>query len=83
MTGNLIDINNVSKYYGTSAALKDVSFKVGQGEILAIAGPSGSGKTTLLNMISGLSKPTTGSISISSQDTVSYTHLTLPTTPYV
>ena len=68
MTGNLIDINNVSKYYGTSAAIKDVSFKVGQGEIIAIAGPSGSGKTTLLNMISGLSKPTTGSISISSQD---------------
>ena len=46
----------------------NASFSCAPGELLALVGPSGSGKTTLLNMISGLSKPTTGSISISSQD---------------
>lgn len=44
--------------------LKDISFQVNQGEIVAIVGPSGCGKTTLLNLISGLIKPDDGNIYI-------------------
>ena len=68
MSNNLIEVDGVTKYYGADPALKDVSFSVGRGEIIGIAGPSGSGKTTLLNMISGLSKPSAGSIKISDKD---------------
>ena len=68
MSNNLIEVDGVTKYYGADPALKDVSFSVGRGEIIGIAGPSGSGKTTLLNVISGLSKPSAGSIKISDKD---------------
>ena len=70
MSNNLIEVDGVTKYYGADPALKDVSFSVGRGEIIGIAGPSGSGKTTLLNMISGLSKPSAGSIKISDKDII-------------
>ena len=68
MNSSLIDIRNVSKFYGNNIAIKNVSFTVSNGEMIGIAGASGSGKTTLLNMISGLSKPTSGSISIAGHE---------------
>lgn len=51
-------------------AVRDVSLDIERGEFTAIAGPSGSGKTTLLNLIGGLTRPTSGRISISGQDIV-------------
>src|ERR1700742_3096115 len=47
------------------AAFRDISFSVGQGEFVALIGPSGCGKSTLLHIISGLSQPTAGSITLS------------------
>ena len=51
-------------------AVRDVSLDIERGEFMAIAGPSGSGKTTLLNLIGGLTRPTSGRISITGQDIV-------------
>ena len=65
----MIDIEHVTKSfptpYGSFDALKDVSFKIGKGELVALTGKSGSGKSTLLNMITGIDKPTQGDITVS------------------
>jgi ABC-type multidrug transport system ATPase subunit len=64
----LIDVSNVTFGYGQELILKDVSLKVGTGEILVVLGPNGSGKTTLLRVLAGVLKPTKGSILILGKD---------------
>ena len=59
-----IELRNVSKLFGEVAAVKDVSFSVNEGELIALLGPSGGGKTTVLRMIAGLEIPTDGEILI-------------------
>ena len=70
--GNVIEVDSVSRYYSSGPdqvkALDQISFKLGQGESMAIIGTSGSGKTTLLNLLGGLDKPTSGKIVINGQD---------------
>jgi putative ABC transport system ATP-binding protein len=62
----LIKVKNVSKSYDTAhgpfEALKDVSLEINKGELIALTGKSGSGKSTLLNIITGIDKPTSGSV---------------------
>lgn len=53
-------------------ALQGVNLDIKEGEIVAIMGPSGCGKTTLLNMIGGLDKPTSGSVSIDGEEITTY-----------
>ncbi len=60
----VIKVGNLSKYFGTLEVLKDISFSVRQGEVLAIIGPSGSGKSTLLRCITHLEEINGGSIRV-------------------
>ncbi len=58
----MLEVKNVSKYFGGLAAVSDVSFSVKNNEILGIIGPNGAGKTTLFNVINGFYKPSKGEI---------------------
>lgn len=64
--GHLVDLRDVVKDYVTDAgpfrALKEVSLQVDAGEFIAVVGRSGSGKSTLMNMITGIDRPTSGSL---------------------
>src|ERR671912_289556 len=63
-----IEVRNVSKVFGSHAALRDVSLHVHSGELLALLGPSGSGKTTLLRVIAGLEAPDAGTVHFDGDD---------------
>src|SRR5688500_7018065 len=63
-----IDIRGVSKTFGNFTALRDVSFAVSPGELVALLGPSGCGKTTLLRIVAGLESPDRGSVLFDGQD---------------
>jgi branched-chain amino acid transport system ATP-binding protein len=58
----IIEVENLSKYFGGLAAVKDVSFEVREGQIFGFIGPNGAGKTTLFSMIAGALKPSAGKI---------------------
>lgn len=59
---NLLEVNDLSVYYGVIQALKGISFHVDKGEIVALIGANGAGKTTTLHTLSGLIKADSGSI---------------------
>jgi ABC-2 type transport system ATP-binding protein len=58
----VLEVNGLSKVYGERAALSEVSFDVGRGELLAVIGPNGAGKTTLLSILAGITRPDSGEI---------------------
>lgn len=60
----MIEINNVSKQYGTFQVLTDCSTKVAKGEVVVVCGPSGSGKSTLIKTINGLEPINKGDIRV-------------------
>jgi putative ABC transport system ATP-binding protein len=68
----MLDVRDVTRTYGSgttaTAALRGVTFAVGEGKLVALRGRSGSGKTTLLNIVGGLDTPDGGSISVAGQD---------------
>ncbi len=64
-----IQVQNVSKHFGTFEALHEVSLDIAPGELVALLGPSGSGKTTLLRVIAGLEVPDAGRILFNGEDT--------------
>ena len=64
---NLVEVKNIKKNYGNNEAVKGISFKIKEDEILGLLGPNGSGKTTTIGMLLGLLKPTSGEIFINGQ----------------
>jgi sulfate/thiosulfate transport system ATP-binding protein len=63
-----IEVRNLSKRYGTFQAVKDVSFEVIAGQLVALLGPSGSGKSTILRIIAGLEVADTGGVVLTGED---------------
>ena len=58
----LLEVKNLKARYGAVVALKNISFQVGEGEIVAMIGPNGAGKSTALNSVSGVLEAIDGSI---------------------
>ena len=65
---NSIEVINLSKSYKSKQAVKNISFKINENEIVGLLGPNGCGKTTTIGMILGLLKPTNGKILINGMD---------------
>jgi len=63
-----IEVRNVTKVFGRFTSVKDVSFSVAPGELVALLGPSGSGKTTLLRIIAGLERADQGTVLLEDED---------------
>ncbi|MDR0298134.1 MAG: ABC transporter ATP-binding protein [Streptococcaceae bacterium] len=61
---NLIEIENVSKHYGTKKVLEGIDLVVPRGQIVALLGENGAGKTTLINLINHLAQPSAGKITV-------------------
>jgi branched-chain amino acid transport system ATP-binding protein len=74
----MLKIENLNVHYGVIHALKDVKIEVKEGQIVALIGSNGAGKTTLLKTISGLLKPTSGTISYQEKDIISLAAQKLP-----
>ena len=68
MNKEAIEINNLTKQFNNTLAVKNISFKIGKGKIIGLLGPNGCGKTTTIGMILGLVKPSSGSVIINGQN---------------
>jgi putative ABC transport system ATP-binding protein len=69
MTGDLVLLDRVSRVYpGGVSALREVSVRLGYGELVAVVGPSGSGKSTMLHLMGTLDRPSDGSVHIDGHD---------------
>src|SRR6202012_5522481 len=68
----MVDVRDVTRTYGSgpaaAAALRGVTFAIGEGKLVALRGRSGSGKTTLLNVVGGLDSPDGGTVRVAGQD---------------
>ncbi|MBP3269009.1 MAG: amino acid ABC transporter ATP-binding protein, partial [Ruminococcus sp.] len=64
----MLEVNNLSKRFGELEVLKDISFNVEKGEVVAVIGPSGSGKSTMLRCINQLEKADGGTINVCGTD---------------
>ena len=77
MAATAIAVTGINKWFGDgdarTHAVKDVSFEAYFGEMLYVVGPSGSGKTTMLSMISGILRPTSGTVRVEDADIWSLT----------
>ena len=68
MSGILLKVENLETYYGKFAALKSISFQVGQGQIVTLLGSNGAGKSTTLQTISGMINSSAGKVTFSGED---------------
>ena len=64
----MIEVNHLTKKYGNHCAVKDISFTVGEGEILGFLGPNGAGKSTTMNILTGYLSATEGTVTINGHD---------------
>ncbi len=69
---NLLEVRGVSKRFGGLIAVSEVSFDIGEGEILGLIGPNGAGKTTLFNVVNGVYKADQGTITFAGKDITRY-----------
>ena len=67
----LLEVKNITRRFGGIVALDDVSFDVGEGEIVGLIGPNGAGKTTAFNVITRLYRPDTGELNFEGESLLS------------
>jgi ABC-2 type transport system ATP-binding protein len=67
---SVIEVKGLTKTYGNLAAVNNVSFSIGKGELFGLIGPNGSGKTTMIKCLTGQLKPTAGAIQVMGVDAV-------------
>src|SRR4029077_17318898 len=60
----MIEVQELTKYFGATLAVNHVSFKVEKGEIIGLLGPNGSGKTTIMRILTGFFPPTSGTAKV-------------------
>ncbi len=70
----MIEVQSLTRHYGKTAAVEDVSFTIGNHEIVGLLGHNGAGKTTIMRMLSGYLEPTAGSIMIDGVNLASDAH---------
>ena len=64
----MVEVTQLSKYYGSHAAVDGISFRAEKGEILGFLGPNGAGKTTTMRMLTCFLPPTSGSATVAGYD---------------
>ena len=69
---SVIEVSNLTKYYGKARGIVDVSFHVDEGEIFGFIGPNGAGKSTTIRLLLSLIRPTSGSATIFGKDCFKY-----------
>jgi len=70
--GNAIEAADLTKYYKTFLAVDHTSFEVKEGEIFGFLGPNGAGKTTTIKMLTGQTKPTSGTLVVAGKDVIKH-----------
>ncbi|MGD9620329.1 MAG: ATP-binding cassette domain-containing protein [Mycolicibacterium sp.] len=70
MSESPVVMDGIAKSFGDVVALRDISFEVGQGEVVGLLGPNGSGKTTIVDILSTLTRPDRGSARVAGHDVV-------------
>ncbi len=68
----MIEVKNLTKYYGKRLAVDNISFEIGKGEIVGFLGPNAAGKTTTMRMLTGYLMPTRGSLTVAGFDMQSH-----------
>jgi len=68
MAEPILEVSNIESWYGPIAAVRGVSFEVPRGGIIAVLGANGAGKTSLLRTITGLVRPSSGSVKLAGED---------------
>ena len=66
----MIEVDKVTKYFGSFPAITDISFRAEQGEVLGFLGPNGAGKTTTMKIITGFMPPSSGRVTVAGYDVI-------------
>ncbi len=72
MSAPLLQLDNVTVQFGGLKAVGELSFSIGEGELIGLIGPNGAGKTTVFNLITGVYEPTAGKISFAGKSVVGH-----------